>query len=451
MRTLRARPQTSRLRIFALIAVAIVFVLFLSANGVASFYTDFLWFDKLELSSVWATILTTRLLLSVVFTLVFFAILWGNLYMADRIKPEARIESAEEELVERYHAVVGAQAGKVRLGVAALFGLIAGANTASQWETWLLFRNGGDFGRVDPLFERDVGWYVFQLPFWTFLVDWFFAALVLTMIVVIVAHYLNGGIRASVPTDRVAPAVKVHLSVLLAVLALFRSLAYWLDRFHLVTSTRGTYDGALATDVNIQLPALNLLTLISLFCAALFLANIRRPGWGLPAVAIGIWLVSHFVIGGLFPLIYQRVRIQPVESQREAEFVEYNIDATRFAYGLDAERLTSEQLDYQPGLSQADVDEYGEVLLNVPVVDKVLATEEVTRNEAETRIYSFSTALDMDRYPRRRSDPAGGPIGPWPQCQRGRGVVGAPARHLHPRLRRGRGCGLRRRGGTGLR
>lgn len=398
MRTLRTRPQTSRFRIFAVIAVAILFVLFLSANGVASFYTDFLWFDKLELSSVWTTILTTRLFLAVVFTLVFFAILWGNLYLADRLKPDTRIESAEEELVERYNAVVGAQAGKVRFGVAALFGLIAGANTASQWETWLLFRNGEDFGRTDPLFGRDVGFYVFDLPFWTFLVDWFFAALVLTMIVVVVAHYLNGGIRASVPTDRVSPAVKIHLSILLAGLALFRSLAYWLDQFHLVTSTRGAYDGALATDVNIQLPALNLLTLISLFCAALFLANIRRPGWGLPAVAIGIWLVSHFVIGGLFPLIYQRVRIQPVESQREAEFVERNIEATRFAYGLDSDQLTSEQLDYQAGLSRSDVDTYDDVLTNVPVVDRVLAIEEVTRNEAETRIYSFSPTLDMDRY-----------------------------------------------------
>ncbi|MGB5755313.1 MAG: UPF0182 family protein, partial [Acidimicrobiales bacterium] len=397
MRTLRS-PKTSRFRIVALIAVAALFVLFLSANGVASFYTDWLWFDHLELGGVWTTILGTRVFLAAVFTLVFFAILWGNLYLADRLKPPSRPESPEEDLVERYHAVVGAQAGKVRFGVAALFGLIAGANTSSQWQTWLLFRNGGDFGRTDALFGRDVGFYVFRLPFWTFIIDWFFAALVLTLIVVLVAHYLNGGIRASVPHDRVSSGVKLHISVLLAVLALLRAGAYWLDRFHLVTSTRGTYDGALATDVNIQLPALQLLALISLFCAGLFVANIRRPGWGLPAVAIGIWLVSHFVIGGIFPLVYQRVRVEPVESQREAEFVERNIAATRFAYGLDESRVTTVQFDYEPGLTAGDVDDFQDVLTNVPVVDPRLATEEVTRSEAQRKIYGFSDTLDVDRY-----------------------------------------------------
>ncbi len=381
-----------------MIAVAALFVLFLSANGVASFYTDWLWFDNLSLGGIWTTILGTKLFLAAVFTLIFFAILWGNLYIADRLKPPSRPESPEEDLVERYHAVVGAQAGKVRFGVAALFGLIAGANTSSQWQTWLLFRNGDDFGRTDALFGRDVGFYVFRLPFWTFIIDWFFAALVLTLIVVLVAHYLNGGIRASVPQDRVSSGVKVHISVLLAVLALLRAGAYWLDRFHLVTSTRGTYDGALATDVNIQLPALQLLALISLFCAALFVANIRRPGWGLPAVAIGIWLISHFVIGGIFPLVYQRIRVEPVESQREAQFVERNIAATRFAYGLDESRVTTVQFDYEPGLTGEDVDEFQDVLTNVPVVDPSLATEEVTRSEAERKIYRFSDTLDVDRY-----------------------------------------------------
>ena len=382
----------------ALVVVVVLFVLFLSANGVASFYTDWLWFDNLGFGQVWTTMLGTRLLLAAIFSAVFFVLLWGNLFLADRIKPAFRPDSPEEDLVERYHAVVGDHAGKVRFGVAALFGLIAGANTSAQWQTWLLFRSGGDFGRTDPQFGRDVGFYVFRLPFWTFLVDWFFAAMVLTLIVVAVAHYLNGGIRAAAVSERVTPAAKFHLSILLAVLALIRAAAYYIDRFHLVTSTRGAYDGALATDVNIQLPALDLLVLISLFCAALFLANVRRPGWGLPAVAIGIWLVSHFVIGGIFPLAYQRIRVEPVESQREAEFVERNIEATRFAYGLDDTRVESVQFDYQRGLTSADIAEYGNVLTNVPVVDPNLASEEVTRNEAERQFYEFAPVLDVDRY-----------------------------------------------------
>lgn len=243
MRTINP-PQPSRIRVIALVAVAVVFNLFLSANGVASVYIDWLWFANMDLGSIWTTILGTQLTLGILFTVVFFALLWGNLYFADRVQPEVRPDIPEEELVERYHAVVGAQAGKARFGVAALFGLVAGANTSAQRESWLLFRNGGDSGITDAQFGRDVGFYVFRLPFLSFVVDWFFAALVLTLIVVLVAHYLNGGIRASVPHEhRVSTGVKLHLSLLLAGLALLRAVAYWLDRFHLVTSTRGAYDG----------------------------------------------------------------------------------------------------------------------------------------------------------------------------------------------------------------
>ena len=329
MRTLRDRRGSSRLRLGIAVVAGAAFALFLSANGIAGVYTDWLWFDKLGIGSVWTTYVGTQLVMAVLFGLVFFLVFWGNLVLADRLKPSVRPSSAEEELVERYHEMVGAQAGRVRLGLAALFALIFGANTSAQWQTWLLFRNSQDFGNADPLFNQDAGFYVFQLPLYSFLVDWFFAALVLTLIVVLIAHYLNGGIRASVLDQRVSTPVKLHISVLLALLAVMRAVDYWLDRYHLVTSNRGAFDGALATDVLIQEPAFRLLTLISLFCAALILYNIRRPGWGLPMVALGIWLVSHFVIGNAFPIAYQRLRVAPVQSTREAEFVGRNIEATQ--------------------------------------------------------------------------------------------------------------------------
>ncbi len=398
MRTIRERPGSSRLRLVVAVVAGAAFALFLSANGIASVYTDWLWFDNLGVGSVWTTHVGTQLVMAVLFGLLFFLIFWGNLVLADRLKPPIRPSSAEEELVERYHEMVGAQAGRVRLGLAALFALIFGANTSAQWQTWLLFRNSQDFGTIDPLFNRDAGFYVFDLPLYTFLVDWFFAALVLTLIVVLIAHYLNGGIRASVLDQRVTTSVKLHVSVLLALLAVMRAVDYWLDRYHLITSDRGAFDGALATDVLIQEPAFKLLALISLFCAALILYNIRRPGWGLPMVALGIWLVSHFVIGNAFPIAYQRLRVAPVQSTREAEFVARNIEATRFAYGLDGDRVTRVSLDYEVGLSSADVDEYSDVLENVSVVDPVLAVDEVVRSEADRRLFSFTSPLDVDRY-----------------------------------------------------
>ena len=398
MRTLRDQRDTSRLRLLLAVAAGAAFALFLSANGIASVYTDWLWFDNLGIGSVWATHVGVQILLAVLFGLLFFAIFWGNLVLADRLKPDVRPISAEEELVERYHEVVGAQAGRVRLGLALLFSLIAGGNTSAQWRTWLLFRNSQDFGVADPLFNRDAGFYVFRLPLWSFLVDWFFAALVLTLIVVLIAHYLNGGIRPSVLDQRVSRSIKLHVSILLALLALLRAVDYWLNRYDLVTSQRGAFDGALATDVLIQEPAFKLLALISVFCAGLIIINIWRPGWGLPVVAVAIWLVSHFVVGNAFPIAYQRLRVEPEQSVREAEFVGRNIEATRFAYGLDSSRVERVAIPYQEGLSGTDLEEFADVLENVPVVDSELAVDDVVRSEAERRLYAFNSPLDVDRY-----------------------------------------------------
>lgn len=392
-------PRSSRIRTLVLIAFGLLLALFLSASGLAQLYTDWLWFDSLDLTSVWSTVLGTKVVLGVGFALIFAGLLWINLFIADRLAPEVRPESPEEDLIERYHEFVGGYGSRLRIGVAALFGLFAGAQTSGQWQTWLLFRNGGDFGRLDPLFQRDAAFYVFRLPFWTFLVDFFFGALVFALVVSLVAHYLNGGIRAAAaPNQRSTNAVKVHLSVLLAALALLRGLAYWLDRYHLVTSQRGLYDGALTTDVEVQLPALNLLTLVSVFGAALFIWNVRRPGWVLPVVAVGLWAISHVVVATMFPALFQRLRVEPEQSEREQEYIGFNIDATRFAYGLDDGGLTSVEFAYEPTLTSEQVEANADVFASVSILDPSLAAEDYNRSEAGRQTYTFADPLDEAQY-----------------------------------------------------
>ncbi len=395
---MRGSGRSSRIRIFVAIAVGLLLVLFLSASGVARLYTDWLWFDSLERGSVWTTIVGTQFTLAVGFSVIFFMILWVNLYLADRFAPSMRPESPEEDLIERYHQIVGSHVGKIRVGISALFALVAGGNTAAQWQTWLLFINGGDFGRTDPLFNKDAGFYIFRLPFWTFLVDWFFSALVFALILSLIAHYLNGGIRATVPSNRVTSGVKLHLSILLAVLAVLRAVAYWLDRFHLVNSNRGLYDGALSTDVQVQLPALKLLVVISLFGAVLVLFNIRREGWVLPVVALGLWAVSHVVVATIYPSLYQRLRVEVEQSSREEPFIARNIEATRFAYGLDEGNLIEVDLPYEPALTVAQLEANADVFEDISILDPQLAADAFNRSEGGRELYQFSEPLDVDRY-----------------------------------------------------
>jgi uncharacterized membrane protein (UPF0182 family) len=386
----------SRRRLPLLVAGGLLLLLVLTASGIARIFTDYLFFDHLGFASSWGKILLTQIGLAVVFTLAFFAILFGNLTIADRLRPDVRPPSPEEDLIERYHQLVGRHGTRVRVAVSGFLALMFGLQVSQEWQRWLLFANSNDFGRVDPLHGRDAAFYVFQLPFLTFLVDWFSFAVIFSIFASALAHYLNGGIRA-VAISRISHGVKGHLSILFAILGVLRAVSYYFDTFELVNSRRGLFDGALATDVEVQLPALNLLVLVSLLAAALFLINLRRKGWGLPLVALGMWAVTHVVVGGIFPSLFQRFAVEPNQSTRETTYIDDNIAGTRFAFGLELSEEQQRQFPFTEGITVSEVDANQEILDDIIVVDPILAQDSFEKDQGERREYEFLD-LDIDRY-----------------------------------------------------
>ncbi|MGI9603276.1 MAG: UPF0182 family membrane protein [Acidimicrobiales bacterium] len=392
----RASRVSGRGRLIAIIAAALVVVLVLSLRGIAIFYTDFLWFDSLGQGDVFTGILAARVALVVIFTGVFFGLSLFNLYLADRLAPAFRPPGPEEELLERYHDTVGRRPWLVRVAVSLLFALVAGVGVADQWNEWILFTNRVDFGETDAQFGRDIGFYVFQLPFLSYVVSWLFAAFVIIFIITAVAHYLNGGIRVQTIGQRVTPQVKAHLSVLLAVLALIKAADYWLARFRLTTSTSGTVDGVTYTDLNARLPAINLLLLISLLAAGLLLYNIRRRGWTMPLLAVGLWAFVNLMAATAYPAFVQRFRVEPAESSRESEFIVRNIEATRAAYRLD----DLVQTDFELGdrLEADDLEASRHTITNTRLLDPVVVADTYELLEGEREFYQYASELDVDRY-----------------------------------------------------
>ena len=172
-----------------------------------------------------------------------------------------------------------------------MLSLIVGSQAIGQWNNWILFRNSTPFPASDPQFHRNVGYFVFTLPFEQFLVHWTLVALFVVLLVTLLSHYLNGGIRMQGSRPRVRPAVKAHISVILGLLALVKAVGYYLARFNLDLSTNGYVQGASYTDVHARLPALELLILVSLAAAILLIYNIRRQGWALPILGVGLWFL----------------------------------------------------------------------------------------------------------------------------------------------------------------
>ncbi len=378
-------------------ALAVFFVGLVSLRGLASFYTDFLWFDSLGHRNVFTSVLGAQVVLVVLFTLLFFGILYGNLVIAERLAPSVRPPGPEEELLVHFHAIVGRRGWILRLGVSGLFALIAGLGVSGRWQEWLLFTNRVDFGVVDAQFGRDVGFFVFQLPMLTFVVGWLFSTLLVTLVVTSISHYLNGGIRFQTFGERVRPQVKAHLSVLLGVIALVKAADYWLARFELTTSTRGVVDGASYTDVKAQLPAINLLIMISLLAVVLLLVNIRRRGWVLPTLAVGLWAFVALVMGSIYPAVVQSLRVEPAESDKEALYIGRNIEATRLAYGLDSvEEVMIE--DFDTAITATDLRENVATVRNIRILDPLVVQATFDRLQGEREFYRFSGVLDDDRY-----------------------------------------------------
>ena len=366
----------------------------ISARSLANFYVNILWHDVVGRTDVFWGVLTTQLSLAAVFVAIFSLAILLNLWLADRLAPSDVPISLEQRALAGYRQLVAKRQWLVRVVISFVLGLLVGLPASSQWQDWLLFKNSQLFGIKDPLFDRDVSFYVFKLPFIQFLIGWSLAALILIALVTAIAHYLNGAIQLQTQGRHVTPQAKAHLSVLFAAIALSRAVSYWFGRFELTQSTRGVVQGATYTDVNAQLPATSLMILVSLAVAVLFLWNVWQKGWRLPVLATMLWVVVALVAGQIYPAVIQRFSVQPNVSTKELPYIERNLLATKNAMGLDS--VKSVEVDYQP-ITSEDVSNDPEPLKDVRQLDPIQMRDRFVLDEGQTSFYAIRD-LDVDRY-----------------------------------------------------
>ncbi len=390
----RSRPWSRLTGRAVLIGIGIiVFAVIVFGRAIANFYADALWHNALGRSDVFWGQLQAKATLFVLFFLVFAIVASVNLYVADRAAPTS-FPANVHPYVERFHELFGHRLRLVRYGTALVLAFVLALPAVSQWQEWLLFRNSKSFGVDDPQFGVDVGFYVFDLPFLSFAIDWLFAALVIVLLLTIAAHLLNGGVlfASSMPTVR--PATKVHVAVLLAVLASAKAADYWLTRYELTNETRGFVQGATYTVVKAQLPATMLLVLIALLTAVLYLTTIRTDRWRLPLVASGLWLVVMIVGGLIYPALVQSLIVKPNQGEREAPYIARNVDATRVAMDIgDVEPIT---IDFGR-LTTAEVESDVEPLTDVRLLNPVEMKARFEFDEGQVSGLQIDD-LDVDRY-----------------------------------------------------
>jgi uncharacterized membrane protein (UPF0182 family) len=369
--------------------VAGVLALFIFLNISKGFYTEWLWFSSLDYSSVYTTILKTKVLIFFSAAIIFGLLFLGNLVLATRLAPKAEAHFWPWVIVGRLQQL---SKWSIITGTALLsliFGLIAQGN----WEVVLRFFNGQPFGITDPVFHREISFYVFSLPFFHALRGWLLGALIVTFLGSAGVYFVSYGVQR-LRFDFARPVLAHVGGLAIAILGLF-AWGYWLGIWELVFSTRGIVFGAGYADMHAKLPAQWILLSVVLVFIVVILLSVLRRNFRWPLYGLGAWIVAVIIVGGIFPGLVQRFQVQPNELALETPYIEYNIQFTREAFALD--RVEEQSFPAEEAPSRQDVAQNEVTIDNIRLWDHRPLKD--TYNQVQSiRLYYDFNDVDVDRY-----------------------------------------------------
>ncbi len=342
-------PTLSRRSKVLLVLALVAAVLLLLGPRLVDTYTNWLWFGEVDFRDVYIKVLLTRVLLFFAVGLFVGVAVWLAMLLAYRSRPVFVPTTGPNDPVARYRTSVLTRMRAFGLGIPIVLGVLSGLVAQASWVTVQMFFNGGEFGTTDPQFGLDVGFYAFDLPFYRFILNWLFVAVVLAFFANLVTQYIFGGIRLAGRGGSMSTAARVQLAVLAGVFVALKAVAYWLDRYELLWSGRKepTFTGMGFTDINAVLPAKLILLAIAVICALAFFAAIFLRDLRIPALATALLVLSSILVGAVYPLMVEQFSVRPNAADKESEYIERNIAATRVAYGITDDKV--EYKDY-PGV-----------------------------------------------------------------------------------------------------
>jgi len=374
------------------ILVGLALLIGLGSTGIATFYTDVLWFQEVGFLSVFTKILSARIGVAIAGGILFFAITLANLWAILWRRTDFTLVGG---LVMPISFSLPRKIKRWAVIPAAVIGVLGGLAAYTQWHVILAFFNQTPFGVPDPFFGKDVGFYIFGLPFYRLIQQHLWVALTTSLLVSGIVYFLLGDLRFAPRRVMVERRARVHLSVLAALLFAFKAWDYQLSIWDLMYSPRGVAFGASYTDINAQVPAYRLLIVVALIGAALSLLGLVVRSFRYIAYsAVGLVALS-LAIGYGYPAFVQQFTVSPNELAYELPFIEHNIDFTREAFNLDeiervefpaSNTLTAEDLVANVGTVQ-----------NFRWWDYRVLKDTFTQLQ-EIRMYYQFNDVDVDRY-----------------------------------------------------
>ena len=385
-----------------LILLAILAVIFIGA--VIAVYPNWLWFKNLGFASVFWTMIVGKFGLVAAVWVFMIIILAVNLYIAQRLNPIGGQRPATEI---GGLPISGNTLDNLILAAILVVSFFIASRASEHWSMLLSFINQQPFGTNDPIFNKDIGFYVFSLPFYMFIREQLLLMLLFSGLVTVIWYIKDGGVQfigevlladsrpSSIPKIKIAEKVSNHLLVLAGIMVLLIAWGYHLKGYGLLYSTQGPAFGASYTDVHIRIPVFRILMVISLLWSLFLIYNAFRPKMKLLLISGGVWVVAILALATALPFLIQQFVVKPSELAKESTFIAHNIEFTRNAYNLN----TIKEVDFKikEELSADEISSHDVTIQNIRVWDERPLLQTYRQIQAIRLYYDFVN-MDVDRY-----------------------------------------------------
>jgi uncharacterized protein len=387
-----------------IIAAAVVAICLILLGLTGNFVVDWLWFSAIGYLDVFWTMIVAE---AVVFFAVFVAtaaILWVNGLLATRFARSWTQRPADFEWkrtgIVTFPDVLEVMRRRlpwplVIAGGAGVLAMLVAWGEGHNWGIFLRFLYHVPYGGNDPLYDKDIGFYLFALPAYIVIKNWMLLTLFLSALFAGAVYWIHGDIEYDAQRRSMSPTAIAHGSVLLGFFFVVKAWSYGLDRYLLLYHDNGMVVGASYTDIHAELPVLWLLIGLSIVAAFASWANFRVRGYRLPAAAAVLVFGGSFVLSGVVPALFQRLFVRPDELQREKPYIERNIALTQQAYNL--RQITAKPFPAEQDLTFETLKANKATIDNIrlwdwqPLIDTYAQLQEI-------RTYYKFHDVDVDRY-----------------------------------------------------
>ena len=388
--------------------VAVIVFLFALAR-ISSIVVDWAWFSSIAYVGVFWTVFATKAALFVVVFVVSTLLLWANAALALRFtsRRPLRLPVAFDPGFATFQASPGPWAGSYGLqpspfvwrlltvAVAVILGLLIAWGETGRWDLILRFISQAPYGQNDPLFGKDISFFLFSLPFYVALKNFLLWILLLASLMAGSIYFLHDDISLDSPAWSVSPSAIAHGSALLGLYFAVKAWSYVLDRYLLLYDDNGVVVGAGYTDVHVELPVLWLLIVLAAVAAIVAWANVRLRTIRLLIAAPLLVFGGSFLFAELIPGLFERFFVKPNELQLETPYIRQNIALTREAYNLD--QIAVKPFPAEQDLTFQSLKDNSGTIDNIrlwdwqPLMDTYAQLQEI-------RTYYRFLDVDVDRY-----------------------------------------------------